>query len=51
MRASVVLLIALIGLAALFSGCGSLEQESDWRWKQMNPDYHMSYPANEGSHW
>jgi hypothetical protein len=28
-----------LGLAWLLGGCASFERESDWRWKQWNPDY------------
>jgi hypothetical protein len=41
-----MLLLALTAFPLLLSACGSIQQDSDWRWQQMNPDYHMSYPAN-----
>ena len=35
-----------IGVCLLLSGCMTPSQESEWRWKQYNPDYHPPYPSN-----
>ena len=39
---TLTLLLALV----LLTGCVSFEQESDWRWKQFNPDYRPRSPGD-----
>jgi len=33
------LLAAMLLTALMSSGCAPFQQESDWRWKQMNPEW------------
>ena len=35
-----------MGACLLLSGCMTPSQESEWRWKQFNPEYHPPYPSN-----
>ena len=39
-----VLIVIGIGAGLLLPGCMSPSQESDWRWKQYNPEYRPPYP-------
>jgi hypothetical protein len=43
---SLLFLLMLLSLLAV-AGC-SFQQESDWRWKQWNPNYRPPYPEEEG---
>ena len=47
-----IALIALLFFVALFaSGCITpltMEQQSDWRWQQYNPDYRPLEPRDPG---
>ena len=46
----VFLLLLLVGLCLLTFGCItplSPEQQSDWRWKQQNPEYRPPYPPSQ----
>lgn len=36
-------------LLLLLGGCASFEQESDWRWKQQNPDYQAPWPQEKAN--
>jgi hypothetical protein len=40
--------IAALCAAALLSGC-SFEKQSDWQWRQWNPNYRSPVPAAEES--
>jgi hypothetical protein len=43
--------LLLIVIALLASGCVTpltFEQESDWRWKQYNPEYRSPWPPDPG---
>jgi hypothetical protein len=40
------LFVIAMGTCLLLSGCMSPSQESDWRWKQYNPEYRPPYPSN-----
>jgi len=42
----------LATLIVLLGGCAMNEQaESDWRWKQMNPDYKPTTPPDGRPQW
>jgi len=48
-RLSAGLVLLLVGVGLLTSGCItplSAEQESDWRWKQLNPEYRPLTPMH-----
>jgi hypothetical protein len=45
-KGALLLLVMLLSLIAV-TGC-SFQQESDWRWKQWNPNYRPPYPVEEG---
>ena len=47
MASRALLMLAFICLACLLSGCGTFQQESDWRWQQMNPNYTPLYPPDQ----
>ena len=47
MRMQALVLLGLLALLTLLPACVSPEQESDWRWKQMNPSYRPPYPQEE----
>jgi hypothetical protein len=38
------LVTALLGLGGV--GCAPFQQQSDWRWQQMNPEYRLPYPRD-----
>lgn len=40
-------ILALLLLALGAAGCGTFEQQSDWRWKQYNPDYRPPLPPSD----
>ncbi|HEY9171851.1 MAG TPA: hypothetical protein VI136_06165 [Verrucomicrobiae bacterium] len=43
--------VAWAVLAFVSGGCVTpltLEQQSDWNWKQYNPDYRTPYPTDPG---
>jgi len=40
-------MVSLALLAFLLSGCTSMEEQSDWRWKQQNPDYRLPWPQDK----
>ena len=44
-------LLLLLALAALLAGCLSPQQESDWRWKQYNPEYQPLHPSDRERGW
>ena len=45
------MLLLFVLPVTLLTGCispVSWEQESDWRWKQYNPEYHPPWPPDPG---
>ena len=38
-RAMGLMLAVLAVVAGILAGCAMYPQDSDWRWKQMNPDW------------
>ena len=46
-RMQALVLLGLLALLTLLPTCASPEQEPDWRWKQMNPNYRPPYPQEE----
>ena len=45
------LFLLLVMVALMAGGCITpltWEQQSDWRWKQYNPEYRAPYPTDPG---
>lgn len=48
LSARLIFVLAVTG--ALLAGCAPWPQESDWQWRQWNPDYRLPYPGDQGAH-
>jgi hypothetical protein len=46
LKKTLSLFVIGMGTCLLLSGCMSTSQESDWRWKQYNPEYRPPYPSD-----
>lgn len=46
LKKTLSLFVIGMGACLLLSGCMSPSQESDWRWKQYNPEYRPPYPQD-----
>ena len=46
LKKTLSLFVIAMGTSLLLSGCVSTGQESDWRWKQYNPEYRPPYPSD-----
>jgi len=42
---AILLCVFVVAASTFLTGC-TTTQESDWRWKQFNPDYRPPYPPD-----